>query len=378
MQESTLDPQRQEKAKEYARLKRCLSYVDLIFTGFLLLLLLFDDLSHRLIGSLALLPAPAASVYFLFLMVTYGILLAPLNYYRGLVLPRRYGLSFQKFAGWLGDTVKIGVLVVVLGVGVVAVVYLFMSSLPQIWWLLAWGFMLIISLVLTILVPVFIAPIFFKMEPLMDTELKERLKRLSRQAEMRVNSIYTITFSSKGTTANAALMGVGKTRRIVLSDTLLEQYSPAEIEVIIAHELGHQHHHDIFRLFVMQSAMLLVGFYVTNLILKTAIVPLGFSSLSDTATLPLLILILGAANLLFAPLINSFSRQLETAADNYALNLTNDPGSFISSITKLTDQNLVEARPNRWVEFLFWAHPSYRRRVEYARCHLTYKSNKRE
>ena len=99
MQESALNPQRQEKAKEYARLKRCLSYVDLIFTGFLLLLLLFDDLSHRLIGSLALLPAPAASVYFLFLMVTYGILLAPLNYYRGLVLPRRYGLSFQKFAG---------------------------------------------------------------------------------------------------------------------------------------------------------------------------------------------------------------------------------------------------------------------------------------
>ena len=375
MQESTLDPQRQEKAKEYARLKRCLSYVDLIFTGFLLLLLLFDDLSHRLIGSLALLPAPAASVYFLFLMVTYGILLAPLNYYRGLVLPRRYGLSFQKFAGWLGDTVKIGVLVVVLGVGVVAVVYLFMSSLPQIWWLLAWGFMLIISLVLTILVPVFIAPIFFKMEPLMDTELKERLKRLSRQAEMRVNSIYTITFSSKGTTANAALMGVGKTRRIVLSDTLLEQYSPAEIEVIIAHELGHQHHHDIFRLFVMQSAMLLVGFYVTNLILKTAIVPLGFSSLSDTATLPLLILILGAANLLFAPLINSFSRQLETAADNYALNLTNDPGSFISSIAKLTDQNLAEAQPSRWVELLLWNHPSYHRRLEHARYYWAHKSN---
>ncbi len=374
MQEPALDPRRQEKAKEYARLKRRLSYIDLVFAGGLLLLLIFGGLSQRLAGSLALSPAPAAGLYFLFLMAAYGVLLSPLSYYRGLVLPQRYGLSLQKLADWLSDIVKAGVLVIVLGAGIVAAIFWFMSSLPQIWWLLSWGFVVLVSLALTILAPVLIVPIFFKMEPLADTELKERLKRLSRQARVRVGGIYTIAFSSKGTTANAALMGIGRTRRIVLSDTLLEQYSPAEIEVIMAHELGHQRHHDIFRLFVVQSAILLAGFYVTNIILKATIVPLGFSSLSDIATLPLLILIFGVVSLLFAPLTNSFSRQLETAADGYALSLTDDPGSFISSMTRLTDQNLAEAQPSRWVELLLWDHPSYQRRVEYAHRYLAHKS----
>lgn len=378
MAEPALDPERQEKAKEYARLKRRLSLVDLTLAGGLLGLLIFSGLSTRLVGSLALPPVPAASLYFLFLMVAYGVLLAPLGYYRGLVLPRRYGLSLQKLTGWLGDTMKAGVLAGVLGTGIVAAVYWFMSSLPQIWWLLAWGLVVLVSLMLTMLVPVLIVPIFFKMEPLADKELKKRLERLSQQAKIEVGGIYTVEFSSKGTTANAALMGVAKTKRIVLSDTLLSWYSPMEIEVIMAHELGHQRHRDIFRLFVVQSALLLIGFYITNLILKAAIAPPGFSSISDVAALPLLMLIFGVVSLLLAPLTNSFSRQLEAAADGYALSLTDDPGSFISSMTKLTDQNLAEAQPSRWVELLLWDHPSYHRRLEHASYYIAHKSNEGE
>ncbi len=375
MAELVLDPQRQEQAKEYAKLKRRLSYTEMALTGSLLGLLLFSGFSQRLAGSLALPPVPAASLCFIILIVTYGILLAPLSYYRGLVLPRRHGLSHQKLNGWLSDTIKAGVLVVVLGAGIVAAAYWFLSSLPQVWWLLAWGFMVLVSLILTILAPVLIVPLFFKVEALPDTELKERLKRLSEQAKVKVVGIYTIAFSSKGAAANAALMGVGKTRRIVLSDTLLKQYSPAEIEVIMAHELGHHHHHDIFRLFVVQSAILLIEFYITNLILKAAVVPLGFSSISDAAGLPLIILVFGVFSLPLALFTNSYSRRLETAADGYALGLTDDPGSFISSIAKLTDQNLAEAQPSRWVELLLWNHPSYHRRLEHARYYWAHKSN---
>ncbi len=378
MAEPALDPERQEKAKKYAKARRCLSYAELVFAGGLLGLLIFGGLSQRLAGSLALPPVPAASLYFLFLMVAYGVLLAPLSYYRGLVLPRRYGLSLQKLTGWLSDTIKAGALVVALGAGIIAAVYWFLSSLPQIWWLLSWGLVVLVSLMLTMLVPVLIVPIFFRMEPLADKELKKRLERLSQQAKVEVGGIYTVEFSNKATTANAALMGVGKTKRIVLSDTLLSWYSPMEIEVIMAHELGHQRHRDIFRLFVVQSALLLIGFYITNLILKAAIAPPGFSSISDVAALPLLMLIFGVVSLLLAPLTNSFSRQLEAAADGYALSLTDDPGSFISSMTKLTDQNLAEAQPSRWVELLLWDHPSYHRRVEHAKYYLTHKSSEGE
>ena len=377
MAELALDPQRQEQAKKYAKLRRRLSYTELVLTGSLLGLLLFGGFSQRLAGSLALPPVPAASLYFIMLIVTYGVLLVPLSYYRGLVLSRRYGLSHQRFSGWLSATIKAGALVVVLGVGIVAAVYWFMISMPQIWWLLAWGFMVLISLVLTILAPILIVPLFFKMEPLPDTKLKERLNRLSKQAKVKLVGIYTIEFSSKGTTANAALMGVGKTRRIVLSDTLLKQYSPAEIEVIMAHELGHHRHHDVFRLFAVQSAILLIGFYITSLVLKAAVVPLGFSSISDVAGLPLLILIFGVFSLLLTPLTNSYSRRLETAADSDALRLTGDPESFIRAMAKVTDQNLAEAQPNRWVELLLWDHPSYQRRLEHACYYIAHKSERR-
>ncbi|GAI42334.1 unnamed protein product, partial [marine sediment metagenome] len=169
----------------------------------------------------------------------YGVLSAPLSYYRGFVLPHRYGLSIQTLGGWLGDEAKSGVLSLLFGTGIVAAVYWFITSFPQIWWLLTWGIVVLLSLILTTLAPILIVPLFFKMKSLDDEELKLRLEKLAQRAGSRVRGIYTIELSSKGTTANAALMGLGNTKRIALSDTLLQQYSPPEIETITAHELGH-------------------------------------------------------------------------------------------------------------------------------------------
>lgn len=373
MAQPALDRARQEKARKYAQIRRRLTYADMVVAGILLLLLVFGGLSTRLAGSFTLPVVPAATIYFAILMVAYGVLSAPLSYHRGFVLPKRYGLSTQKLTGWLGDAVKAGALGGAMGAGVVAAVYWFMTSVPQIWWLLAWGFVVLVSLILTILAPIVIVPIFFKMKPLADTELRQRLEQLGQRAGTKVGGIYTVELSSKGTTANAALMGVSKTKRIVLSDTLLQQYSPSEIEVIMAHELGHHRHSDISRLFVVQSTILLIGLYVTDLMLKATVVPLGFSSISDVAALPLLILIFAGVSLLMIPLTNSYSRHLEAAADDYALRLTDDPESFITAMTKLTDQNLAEAQPSRWVELLLYDHPSYNRRVEYAGYYLAHR-----
>lgn len=372
-----LDPERQQKARRYARTRRYLTYADLALAGIPLLLLVFGGLSQRLAGPFTLPTVPAAALYFVILIAAYGVLSAPLRYYRGFVLPRRYGLSHQSVTGWLGDLVKAGVLAVVLACGIIAVGYWFITTVPQLWWLLTWGFVVLVSLVLSVLAPVVIVPIFFRMKPLADTELRKRLERLAERAGIGIGGIYTLDFSSKGTTANAAVMGVGKTRRIVLSDTLLKQYSTPEIEVIMAHELGHRRHNDIFRLFTLQSAILLVGFFITGLVLKASIVPLGFGSISDVAALPLLILILGTFSLLVSPLANSYSRYLEAAADGYCLRLTDDPGSFIRAMTRLTDQNLAEAEPNRWVERLLYDHPSYNSRREHASYYSAHRPGKK-
>ncbi len=372
VEEPDLNQLRQEKAKEYAKARRRLFFADLVVSGILLLLLVFSGFSQRLAGLLALPVIPAVTIYFIILMLGYGLLSAPLSYYGGFVLSHRYGLSTQEFTSWLGDQAKARIISLILGAGLVAVVYWFITGFPSIWWLLSWGTVVLLSLILTNLAPIIIVPLFLKMKPLGDADLKLRLEQLAQRAQTKVQGVYVVELSSKGTTANAALMGLGNTRRIVVSDTLLQQYLPSEIEIITAHELGHHLHSDTFRLLVIHSAIWLIGFYVADLALKAIAVPLGFSGISDIATLPLLMLILATFNLLIAPVVNSYSRHLEMAADEYALRLTDDPESFITTMTKLTDQNLSEAQPSRWVEVLMCDHPSYTKRVEHAHYYSTH------
>ncbi|GAH63088.1 unnamed protein product, partial [marine sediment metagenome] len=227
-----LDPLRQEKAKKYAKARRCLGFSGLGLIGALLLLLVFSGLSARLTGLFTLPVVAAATTYFVILMVIYRVLLAPLDYYRGFVLPHRYGLSTQKFTGWLADEAKAEVLSLAFGAGIVAAIYWFITSFPLMWWLLGWGVIVLLGVILTNLAPIIIVPLFFKMKSLSDADLKLRLEQLARRAETRVVGIYNLELSSKRTTANAALMGLGNTKRIVLSDTLLQRYSLPEIEII--------------------------------------------------------------------------------------------------------------------------------------------------
>jgi len=365
--EPILDAARQQQAKEYTRTGRYLSLAELVLVMVPLAMLVFAGLSERLVGSLDLPVIVAAIVYFLILFAAYRVITVPISYYRGYVLPWRYGLSRQNLSGWLGDLVKAGALMLVLGVVVVVIVYWLLNVQSQLWWLFSWAFLVLFSMVMSMLAPVLLVPIFFKMKPLTYGELRERLEKLAERAGVKIGGMYTIEFSSKSTTANAALMGMGRTRRIVLSDTLISQYSTSEIEVIMAHEMAHNRHRDMLRLTVFQSAVMLVNLYAASLVLDAVIEPLGFSGLSDVSALPLLVLIFIVINLLLSPIITGYGRRLETEADGYALELTGNPSSFISAMARLTDQNLAEAEPSRWVELLLHDHPSYHSRLEHAR-----------
>ncbi|MBM3156994.1 MAG: M48 family peptidase, partial [Chloroflexi bacterium] len=245
----------------------------------------------------------------------------------------------------------------------------FLDMFPDTWWLLAFALVVLVSVILTRLAPVLILPLFFKVVPLSDAELRERLLRLAERSQTKIKGIFQINFSSKTPAGNAMLAGWGGTRRIILSDTMLQRYTSDEIEVVMAHELGHHRHGDIPRLIVVQSALMLLGFYLVNLVLNRAVTALELEGISDVAAFPLFALVLAAFTLILSPLANAYSRRVEEAADNYALAVTANPEAFASMLTRLTDQNLSESQPSKWVELLFYDHPTYLRRLELARLY---------
>ena len=175
-----------------------------------------------------------------------------------------------------------------------------------------------------------------------------------------------MNLSSKATTANAMLSGWGKSRRIIISDTLLQGYSLDEVEVTLAHELGHHLHHDIAKLMAAQTITFLLVFYLANLALKAGVALFSFHGITDVAGIPWLILVLAMLILVTRPALNCYNRHIELEADKTALELDNKPQAFISLMTKLTDQNLSEAEPARWAKLLFYDHPTYNERVKLA------------
>jgi len=366
LSQTFLDTERQQKARQYSKLTWRLLFIELGIGIVLLLALLLSGASAKLAEFLVF-PLPwSAALYFLILAFGLGIMMAPLGYYQGFVLPHRFGLSHQKLASWLADRTKALALGLLLAVGLIIAAYWLIEFLPSLWWLAAWVIVLLVSLVLTLLAPTILVSLFFKSEPLPDGELKQRLACLAQRAGIDIKDIFTINLSSKSTTANAMLGGFGKTRRIILSDTMLKEYSPEEIEVALAHELGHHLHHDIARLFWVQAMAFLLAFYLANLALEGGVALFPYHTIGDIAGLPWLLMVLLALFLILRLPLNWYSRHIELAADKAALELSDNPEGFINLMTKLTDQNLSEAEPVHWERVLFRDHPSYNERVKLA------------
>jgi len=210
-----------------------------------------------------------------------------------------------------------------------------------------------------------IAPLFFKFTPLGEErqDLVERLIALAERAGTHVRGVYRIDMSRRTKAANAALMGLGSSRRIVLGDTLLNEFTPDEIETILAHELGHQVHHDIPLAILIQPLITLPGLWLASLTLKWGVDLLNLKGVNDVAGLPWLALVLAGLGLVTTPLTNAWSRWRERLADRYAVKATGKPQAFTSALVRLADQNLSEADPPRWVEWLLYSHPPLGKRI---------------
>jgi len=249
----------------------------------------------------------------------------------------------------------------------IELVYVLLASQPETWWLWVALVLLFFSVVMANLAPVLILPLFYKFTALPEGDLTKRLLALAERAHTRVRGVFTMQMSSKTTAANAALMGLGNTRRIVLGDTMLDRYTPDEIEVVLAHELGHHVHHDIWKLIVSQSILTLGGLYLVNVVLHWAVETQHFYlGLADAATIPLVLALIGAFGLIVMPISNGYSRVIEYQADEYALQTTQMVGPFKSAMTRLANQNLADAEPSPIIEFLFHDHPSIHKRLQHA------------
>jgi STE24 endopeptidase len=285
-----------------------------------------------------------------------------LDYY-GFRLERGFKLSNQKLGSWLWDETKGFLVGLVLGGIVIELLYLTIRQWPQNWWILAWALFMGLFILLAQLAPVVLFPIFYKFEPLDNEDLKRRLVLLSQRAGTQVRGVYRWRLSEKSKKANAALTGLGNTRRIILADTLLDNYTPEEIEAVLAHELGHHVHRHILKSIFVQAAITLVGFWAANWTLHYAVDHHMFEELSDFANLPLLALVSVVLSFLLMPALNAYSRFNERQADRYAFESTATVEPFISSMNKLAEQNLAERTPSKWVEWFFHSHPSISRRL---------------
>jgi len=355
------------EARRYNRIKRWLGIADFALGLALLIVLLVTgwngtlrDVAYRASSQIYVL---AVFLYVVMLLVIARIIGWGLDYF-GFNLEHRFHLSNQKLGAWLWDQTKGFLVGLVLASMAVEILYFIIRAAPQYWWLIAWAAFLGLFILLAQLAPVVLFPIFYKFEPLQDEQLKSRLVHLSEAAGTRVRGVYKWNLSEKTRKANAALTGLGNTRRIILADTLLEQYSPDEIEAVLAHELGHHVHRHIFKSIIVQAGITLAGFWVANWVLHYAMERWhSFETLSDFANLPLLVLVSTVLSFVLLPAINAFSRYNERQADRYAFRSITSVKPFISSMNKLAEQNLAERSPSKWVEWFFHSHPSISHRV---------------
>jgi STE24 endopeptidase len=365
---TTLDPEKQKQAKQYARIRRRLWLVETALSAVYALLWLFLGWSTALsdwINSYTDNPWIQVAVFIIIFGGLYSLLTLPLSYYSGFILPHRFGQSNQSLKDWVVDQLKGLAIGAPLGLILLELLYLALRVTGDLWWLWAAAGMLFFTVLLANLAPIIIMPLFNKYIPLGDEhrELADRLLDLARRANTRVKGVFKFDMSKRTNAANAALTGIGNTRRIVLGDTLINEFSTDEIETVLAHELGHHVHRDIPILIAFGTLSTTISLYIASLGLNWAVGYFGFSGPADVAAFPVLLLIFGAYGLITMPIENAVSRWRENMADDYALESTGKKQAFASAFTRLANQNLGEVDPEKWVVWLFYSHPPLGERI---------------
>ncbi len=346
-----------EKARAYQKKREVLTLVHLAITPALLAIVIFSGLSlwfKETAQNVSPSPFLVFAVYFLFYSLFMMVVEFPFSFYSGYVVEKSFKLSNQNFLQWFGLFLKKNVLGFAFSMFLVWGLYFLIWNFPDRWWLFAWAAFAVVSYVIGKIFPVFIVPLFYKYGPVENQEVTALIKKLAERFKLPLSKIYSLNLSKTTKKANAAFMGLGKTKRVVLSDTLLAHFTPEEIEAVVAHELGHCIHQDIWKNLAVGLVSSFFGFWLVYKILPGA---------EDIANLPLIFLIFYAFHLVLMPLQNGFSRWVEKQADRFAFDACGKPRILRECLEKLGRVNLSDPDPNPVFEWFFYDHPSIGRRV---------------
>ncbi|MGE5398942.1 MAG: M48 family metallopeptidase [Ignavibacteriales bacterium] len=293
-----------------------------------------------------------------------SILFFPINYYSDFYLEHKFNLSNQTFLSWLWEGAK-GVFVSgVIGIPLLLIFYYVLNRFEELWWLPFAIILFLFSVVLARIVPVVIMPLFYKITPLEDKELKDRLEQLASGAGMKLRAVFRFDMSKNTKKANAAFTGLGKTKRILLGDTLLDNYSFDEIETVIAHEMGHFRYKHIIKNIIIGTVFSFLTLYLLSVLYSASISWFNFTSITEVAAVPVISLWAMLLGLVQTPISSAISRKFEFQADEYAVLATGKPEAFMNTLDKLNEQNLGDKDPHPVIEWFFYSHPSIKKRIE--------------
>lgn len=362
----TFDPERQALARKAQReaLRRGAAHLALFVT--LAWLLLPTGLTHRLEGWATSLSGNPWVVVALYVVVAYGTLALvtlPLRA-AGRRAELRYGLTKQTWTSWLRDRGKAFGLGLLFALGSVEVLYWTVRTFEALWWVVFGAATTAFSLVAGVLAPVLLLPLFFPVRRVEDSGLVDRVQALCERAGVRVLGVYEFRSSAKTERGTAALAGLGRTRRILLSDHILAHFRPEEVEGVLAHELAHALHRDSLLFLALSALLALVGLVLMDGFVRAAMPLYGLEEMAAVATLPLFALFGALYYTASGPLFNAVSRRREAAADRRGAALCGSSRALATALVKLHDRNLAHADPHPVVEGLFYSHPAGRRRVK--------------
>jgi STE24 endopeptidase len=355
--------------KAYNRIKVRLSVADLVIDILLITILAFSGLSVVIAGYSTI--TGNAYLNFLVFMFITGLIFSitglPLEFYGSYIIEHRFGLSNQTILKSVWERIKSLALSLVIGIPVSLVFYYLIRQAGQNWWLYFSIFIFIVSVFLARIAPVVIFPLFYKFTELENGEIRQRVEKILSDVKINIKGIFSFNMSKDTKKANAGFTGLGRSKRIILSDTLLERFTPDEIAVVFAHEAGHYRHRHIMKNILFGTVIIFTTFYVSSIFYSVTAKFMGYENVYELAALPLLVFYLMLAGLIMMPVNNFISRKYEFQADEYALSVTSDLDAFISTMEKLAEINLADKEPHPVVEFFLYSHPSIKKRIEAAR-----------
>jgi len=360
-------------AKKYNRIKLRLSLAGFFVTFTFMLWVFFSEFSlgiREYFGTTYFTKSP----YLLMLAVVFSlglmesVLSFPIDFYGGYLLEHRYGLSNQTLGRWAWEKLKGLLIGLTIGVPLLLAFYWFLRQTGNWWWFYTSCTLFLFSVIMARLAPTLLMPLFYKFSPLDRETLEKRLREKAKGVGLTLEGLFSFDMSKNTKKANAALTGLGKSRRVILGDTLIEKFSDDEIESVFVHELGHHHYRHILKMIFSGVFFTFGGFYFTHLGLVKVLAVVqarnpAYGGLEDPAVLPLFALFLTLYGLVVQPLQNMMSRYFEYQADEFAVSRGPGPDPFISAMNKLAEQNLADKDPHPLVELLFHSHPSIKKRI---------------